>query len=127
MAGRILLVEDNREFRFLLKKFFTKLGYTVIEAEDGAEGLAKAEQEKPDLILLDVMLPIMDGYEVCRRIRGHPQIASTPILMLTAKDTPQDEKKGFEAGADDYLTKPVDLSTLAERVRSLLFFARMPG
>lgn len=127
MSARILVVEDNREFRFLLRKFLSRLGYTVIEAEDGAEGLAKAEQEKPDLILLDIMLPVMDGYEVCRQIRKHPEIATTPILMLTAKNTLQDEKRGFDVGADDYLTKPVDLSTLAERVRSLLFFTRMPG
>lgn len=127
MQTRILIVEDNREFRFLVARYLSKLGYTVIEAEDGLEGLRKAEQEKPDLIVLDIMLPGMDGYVVCRQIRQHPELAGTPVLMLTAKAAMGDEKTGFEVGADDYLTKPVDLSVLAERIQSLLFFSQMVG
>ncbi len=124
MAAKILVVEDNPAFQRLLTLALTEAGYDVIVANDGAEGLQKARQHRPQLMILDIMLPGMDGYEVCRYVRSDPQIAHLPILMLTAKAGPRDEQEGFQAGADDYLTKPVNLSELMQRIQSLLFFAR---
>ena len=124
MAAKILVVEDNPAFQRLLALALSEAGYEVIVANDGADGLKKAREYHPQLIILDIMLPGMDGYEVCRYMRSDPQLANLPILMLTAKAGPRDEQEGFRAGADDYLTKPVDLSELMQRIQTLLFFAR---
>lgn len=117
MRERILVIEDDESIVRLLKRGLTYDGYTVDEALDGESGLALALQNHPDLVILDWMLPGMDGLEVCRQIR---QAGNIPVLMLTAKDTVQDRIQGLDAGADDYMIKPFDLDELLARLRALL-------
>lgn len=113
----IAIIEDEQELRLLLRKELQQAGYTVSMAADGIDGLALIEREAPDLVLLDIMLPGLDGLEVCRRIR---RVHITPILMLTAKSTELDKVLGLELGADDYLTKPFSMRELLARVGALL-------
>lgn len=120
MAEKILIVDDDLDTLRLVGLMLQRQGYRIIAAANGEQGLAKALEEKPDLILLDVMMPDMDGYEVARRLRKNPATASTPILMFTAKSQLDDKVTGFEAGADDYLTKPTHPSELQAHVKALL-------
>lgn len=115
---RILLVEDERNLSDILVKGLTEAGYVVEAAYDGEEALYMAENYNPDLILLDIMLPKMDGLEVLSRARKKG--IKTPVLLLTAKDTTTDKISGLDTGADDYLTKPFDFAELLARVRALL-------
>lgn len=124
MAEKILIVDDDMDTLKLVGLMLQKQGYDISAASNGALGLAKALEEKPDLILLDVMMPDMDGYEVTRRLRRNPVTSSIPILMFTAKTQLDDKVTGFEAGADDYLTKPTHPTELQAHVRALL--ARSP-
>jgi DNA-binding response OmpR family regulator len=117
MTQKILIVEDERSLLESLAYTLNRQGYKVFEAEDGYLALKVARQEKPDLILLDVMLPGIDGFEVCRILR---QEMSQPILMLTARDDEIDKVVGLEMGADDYLTKPFSMRELLARVKALL-------
>lgn len=117
MRERILVIEDDEAIVRVLKRGLTFEGYAVDEALDGESGLALAMQNHPDLVILDWMLPGMDGLEVCKQIR---QSGNVPILMLTAKDTVQDRIQGLDAGADDYVVKPFDLDELLARLRALL-------
>src|SRR3989338_9624208 len=105
---RILAIDDEPDILEVLEKRLTLDGYEVVLAKDGKSGLEKALSQKPDLILLDVAMPDMDGFEVCKRLRSDPATAATPVLMLTARDTSTDEVLGLELGADDYITKPYD-------------------
>jgi two-component system, OmpR family, response regulator len=113
----VLIVEDDRALLDVLKFNLTKEGYHVITALDGSQALEAARQSQPDIILLDVMLPKIDGFEVCRILR---QEMTTPILMLTAKDSEIDKIVGLEVGADDYLTKPFSMRELLARIRAML-------
>ncbi len=124
MAEKILIVDDDVDTLKLVGLMLQKQGYEISAASNGALGLAKALEERPDLILLDVMMPDMDGYEVTRRLRKNPVTASIPILMFTAKTQLDDKVTGFESGADDYLTKPTHPTELQAHVRALL--ARSP-
>lgn len=118
MAERtVLIVEDDRALLDVLKFNLTKEGYHVITALDGSQALEAARQSQPDIILLDVMLPKIDGFDVCRILR---QEMTTPILMLTAKDSEIDKIVGLEVGADDYLTKPFSMRELLARIRAML-------
>ncbi len=117
MQERILIIEDDEAILKLLRRGLVFEGYQVDTTLDGQTGLNMARDEHPDLIILDWMLPGMDGLEVCRRLRA---AGSVPILMLTAKDTIQDRVQGLDAGADDYLVKPFELDELLARVRALL-------
>lgn len=117
MNERILIIEDDQAILKLLQRGLTYEGYTVDIATDGRMGLIAARDNTPDLVILDWMLPGMDGLEVCHRLR---QGGSIPILMLTAKDTVQDRIQGLDAGADDYMIKPFNLDELLARVRALL-------
>jgi adenylate cyclase len=117
---RILIVDDNATNVKILQARLTSEGYEVVSAADGEEGLAAARQLNPDLILLDVMMPKLGGIEVCRRLRADPAFPFTPIIMVTAMSDLKDIVAGLEAGADEYLTKPVDHAALAARVRSML-------
>lgn len=120
MAEKILIIDDDLDTLRLVGMMLQKQGYQIVVASSGPQGLIQAENENPDLILLDVMMPAMDGYEVARRLRANPDTASIPILMFTAKAQLDDKVTGFEAGADDYLTKPTHPSELLAHVKALL-------
>ncbi|MDE0809956.1 MAG: PleD family two-component system response regulator [Alphaproteobacteria bacterium] len=120
MPARVLVVDDVLLNVKLLEAKLSKEYFDVLSAYDGPEALRVIEENRPDLILLDVMMPGMDGFEVCRRIRGNPATMHLPVVMVTALTDPSDRVKGLEAGADDFLTKPVDDVALFARVRSLL-------
>ena len=114
---KILVVDDDANICELLRLYLTKEGYQVTVANDGEEGLEKFNQVKPDMVLLDVMMPKMDGLEVCRRIR---KLGNTPVMMLTAKGETFDKVLGLELGADDYVVKPFDAKEVVARVKAVL-------
>ncbi|HRG16968.1 MAG TPA: response regulator transcription factor [Pseudomonadota bacterium] len=117
--GLVLLVEDNRGIAEMVGEFLERRGYTVDYAADGVTGLRQASAEPFDVIVLDLMLPGMDGLELCRRLRNDAK-KSTPVLMLTARDTLDDKLVGLDAGADDYLVKPFEIRELEARIRALI-------
>ncbi len=123
---RLLLVEDNRDILANLADYLTLKGYVVDCAQDGLTGLHLAATQRYDLIVLDVMLPGVDGYALCERLRETEQ-DQTPVIMLTARDALDDRLHGFRAGADDYLTKPFALSELAARIEAVLKRSRAGG
>jgi len=116
----ILAVDDEPATRALLRKLMERQGYDVVEAADGDSTLRAIAEHAPDLVCLDVMMPAPGGIEVCMRLRGQPEHAGLPILLLTALDRPEDKARGLEAGANDFLSKPFDANELAARLRSLL-------
>ncbi len=116
----ILIVDDEPANRALLRKLLVHQGYDIVEAEDGAAALHAVEEHEPDLLCLDVMMPRMDGIEVCQRLRAQPRHEGLPILLLTALNRSDDKARGIEAGANDFLTKPFDEVELTARIRSLL-------
>jgi two-component system phosphate regulon response regulator PhoB len=116
---RILIVEDERGLTEVLTYNLQREGYETVVAHDGIEGLRKAQTHPPDLVLLDLMLPGMDGLEVCRQLRASKQTARVPILILTAKGEETDQVVGFSVGADDYVTKPFSVKVLLQRIRAL--------
>ena len=120
MPKKILIVEDEANIRELLRLYLEREGYTVIEAENGVEGIKKWKSEKPDMLLLDVMMPVMDGWAVCKEIRAESDV---PIIMLTAKGETADRVSGLEMGADDYIVKPLEMPEVIARVRAV--FRRM--
>ena len=117
-SKRLLIVDDDKQIRELLTFDISQSGYIVDSAQDGEEGLKKALENNYDLILLDVMMPKMNGYDVCKNIRI--QNPSVPILMLTAKGSIEDKTEGFDCGADDYLIKPFEIQEVLLRIRALL-------
>ncbi|NDJ76186.1 MAG: response regulator [Chloroflexi bacterium] len=120
MAEQILIVDDDLDSLKLIGLMLQRQGYEIIVANSGQQALAKAESDLPDLIILDIMMPDMDGYEVCRRLRRETNTQAIPIIMFTAKTMVDDKVAGFEAGADDYLTKPTHPAELASRVKAVL-------
>lgn len=118
MPKKILIIEDDPGILLSLKDEFESEGYTVSTAEDGEKGLEIPKQQRPDLIILDIMLPVLDGYEVCKKLRMKGD--TTPIIMLTVKDKEIDRVLGLELGADDYVTKPFSLRELMARVKAVL-------
>ena len=117
MAISVLIVEDDPNIRELLQMYLEKDGYAVTLASDGGQGLDKFRTIKPDLVLLDVMMPVMDGWAVCKAIR---QEGNTPVIMLTAKGETDDKVSGLKAGADDYITKPFEMKELLARIEAVL-------
>lgn len=120
MTGSILIVDDEAAIRELLKFNLQKEGYHVLEAETGPDGLVIAKTEKPDLVILDLMLPGIDGLEICRNLKSQQNTAGIPIIMLTAKNEEIDKIIGLELGADDYLTKPFSPRELVARIKAVL-------
>lgn len=120
MAEKILIVDDDIDSLKLIGLMLQRHGYEVVAANAGSQAISKAVNERPDLIILDVMMPDMDGYEVCRRLRAEQVTVNIPIIMFTAKTLIDDKIIGFEAGADDYLTKPTHPAELASRVKAML-------
>lgn len=118
--ARVLIVEDDQALSEVLLYNLQQAGYRVATAPEGQQALHLAETFRPDLILLDLMLPLVDGIEVCRRLRSRPQTRDALILMLTAKADEADQLRGFSAGADDYVTKPFSVQVLQQRVAALL-------
>jgi CheY-like chemotaxis protein len=115
--GTILVVDDNLDNIEILRAFLESRGYTVSEAPDGKTALARMEQVRPALVLLDVMMPGMDGWQVCRTIKNHPEFGgATRVVMVTAKGAFEDKYEGLRSGADDYVVKPVDFKDLLEKV-----------
>lgn len=118
--NKILVIDDDEAVNELVKINLELAGYNVISARNGISGFAAAKQEQPDLIILDVMMPDVDGYTVAKRIRENPAIKDTPIIMLTALGMLDNKVKGFDIGVDDYLVKPFEIEELKVRVRALL-------
>ena len=118
--GKILIVDDENYILHILDFSLGAEGYEVITAEDGEEAVRKAKEERPDLVVLDVMMPKVDGFEACRAIKRDPEISGTPVILLSAMGRDIDQKQGYEAGADDYITKPFSPGRLVERVHGLL-------
>jgi DNA-binding response OmpR family regulator len=136
---RILVVDDNHSLVRAIEGILYKAGFQVITAFDGLQGLKKARLEKPDLLILDIVMPEMDGYEVCRHLQDDPETASIPVLLLTVKgqlDIPavnrfaynsriRERMDGFEVGALDFMSKPVKAEELLERVKGLIWFTKL--
>ena len=117
---RVLIVDDEEEVRLSVGEYLETKGFVIAEAEDGEEALAKAFTEKPDLILLDLRLPKVDGYQVCQTLKGNPITSVIPIIMITALNTTNQKVKGIEFGADDYVEKPFDLEELSARIKMVM-------
>lgn len=117
---KILYVEDNEDNIYVVRNRFSRAGFTVVVATDGEQGVAMAAAEKPDLILMDLSLPVLNGWEATKRIKAHPQTCAIPVVALSAHAMVGDREKALAAGCDDYDTKPVELARLLEKVRALL-------
>ena len=120
MNKKILVIEDDPNALRLIRYALEQEGYQVLSAENGLEGVKKAQDDHPDLVVLDIMLPGLDGYEVCHKLRQKPETAALPVLMLSAKARQDDKDIGLKMGADDYLAKPADPATMVEKVKALL-------
>jgi two-component system alkaline phosphatase synthesis response regulator PhoP len=118
--ARILLAEDEKQIGDMVAFKLSNSGHQVLRARDGEEALRLATAERPDLILLDVMMPVLNGFEVLRRLKGDPALATTPVIMLTAKGRERDVLGGLSAGAVDYIVKPFSLKELTARIDSAL-------
>ena len=117
MANHVLIVEDERNISELLQLYLEKEGYAVTVASDGKQGLEKFRTIKPDIVLLDVMMPVMDGWQLCRAIRAESKV---PVIMLTAKSETDDKVAGLKSGADDYITKPFEMKEVLARIEAVL-------
>jgi two-component system, cell cycle response regulator DivK len=120
MSHRILIVEDTEDNRQIIRDLLSSVGYELIEAEDGAAGVALAQSEHPDLILMDIQLPQIDGYEATRRIRAVPELAKVPIIAVTSYALSGDEAKTRAAGCDGYIAKPFSPRQLLTKIREFL-------
>ena len=118
--AKILLVEDNEMNRDMLSRRLERRGYTVVMAEDGAKGVALARSDSPDIILMDMSLPVVDGWEATRQIKAAPETKAIPVIALTAHAMAGDEERALASGCDDYETKPVDLPKLLAKIDALL-------
>jgi two-component system cell cycle response regulator DivK len=120
MTKRILIVEDQEDNRAILRDLLSQAGYDLIEATDGGEGVSLAQKERPDLILMDIQLPVIDGYEATRRIKGDAALKSIPIIAVTSYALSGDEAKARAAGCDGYVTKPFSPRQLLAKVREYM-------
>jgi two-component system, cell cycle response regulator DivK len=120
MTKRILVVEDQEDLRGVLRDLLSGSGYGVVEAADGQDGINKAKSERPDLILMDIQLPVLDGYEATRQIKADPSLANTPIIAVSSFAMKGDEEKARGAGCDHYVTKPYSPLQLLRTIRGVL-------
>lgn len=120
MGKKVLVVDDHQDAINILTLILKKGGYDPVSAKDGVEALQKINEENPDLVLLDVMMPKMDGYEVCQAVKANPGSRHIPILMLSAKTDPASKLRGRELGAADYLTKPINPTEILKKVKEYL-------
>ena len=120
MSKRILIVEDQEDLRAILRDLLTASGYEVIEAVDGGQGVAKAQSDRPDLILMDIQMPVLDGYQATRTIKAEPLLAATPIIAVSSFAMKGDEEKVRAAGCDGYVTKPYSPMALLRLIRGYL-------
>ena len=120
MTKRILIVEDQEDLRGVLRDLLSGSGYAVIEAADGQDGVAKAKFERPDLILMDIQLPVLDGYEATRQIKADPTLGKTPIIAVSSFAMKGDEEKARAAGCDDYVTKPYSPIQMLRIIRGFI-------
>ena len=120
MTKKILVVEDTEDNRQILRDLLGMAGYDMIEAHDGAEGVAKAAEHKPDLILMDIQMPVMDGYEATRRIKANPELKAIPVIAVTSYALSGDEQKTRDAGCDAYIAKPYSPRQMLAKVREIL-------
>ena len=118
--AKILYVEDNEDNVYVVKNRFARIGLTVVVASDGEQGVTMAAAEKPDLILMDLRMPVLDGWEAATRIKANPETRHIPIIALSAHAMTGDRERALQAGCDDYDTKPVELPRLLGKVRALL-------
>ncbi|MBO0737480.1 MAG: response regulator [Alphaproteobacteria bacterium] len=120
MSNRILVIEDNEDNRQIIRDLLNSLGYELIEAVDGEQGVAMAQSHRPDLILMDIQLPEMDGYEATRRIRAVPELKAVPVIAVTSYALSGDEAKARDAGCDGYVAKPFSPRELLAKIREFL-------
>jgi two-component system cell cycle response regulator DivK len=120
MSKRVLVVDDQEDNRRILRDLLDTVGYAVVEAEDGEQAVALAREHVPDLILMDIQLPVMDGYEATRRIKADPALKAIPIIAVTSYALSGDDEKAFEAGCEAYVTKPFSPKALLAKVREYL-------
>ena len=120
MSKRILVVEDQEDNRRILRDLLTSAGYQLLEANDGAQGIAVAEAHRPDLILMDIQMPILDGYEATRRIKANPELSTVPIIIVTSYALSGDEDRARAAGCDAYIAKPYSPRQLLAKVNEYL-------
>jgi len=123
MTSKILVIEDDPNILFLIRQTLQRAGYEVVTATNGSEGLRLVYEIQPNLVVLDITMPGLDGHQVCHYLRSEASTKELPIIMVTALSRPADQRRGFELGADDYLPKPFQLTELVTRIQSLLFFA----
>jgi CheY-like chemotaxis protein len=120
MSKKVLLVDDSATILMMEKMILKKTPYAIVTASDGEEAVSRAAAERPDLILMDVVMPKMDGYEAVRRIRAAEETSSIPIIMVTTRGEEQNVEKGYSAGCTDYVTKPIDATELLSKLRNYL-------
>jgi DNA-binding response OmpR family regulator len=125
LCGTVLVVDDEPANRLLLREQLETQGHSILEADSGEEALRQAAELLPDVVLLDLMMPRMDGFEVCRRLKGNPATAHIPVLMVTAVTERRDRLLGIQAGANDFFTKPIDFTEVILRVRSAIWTKRL--
>ncbi|SDJ53203.1 Response regulator receiver domain-containing protein [Bradyrhizobium sp. Rc2d] len=118
--AKILYIEDNEDNIYMVSRRLHRKGYEVLVARDGAEGLAQARSHVPDLILMDLGLPVLDGWEVTRQLRAAPETAAVPIVALSAHAMPEDRERALAAGCNDFIAKPTDFPRLLDRIEALL-------
>lgn len=120
MPGRILIVEDNDKNRLLLRDLLNYYGYEIIEAENGEAGITKAREYKPDLILMDIQMPVMDGFSAIINIKNDPELKDIKIIAVTSFAMAEEKEKIMKTGVDDYISKPIDIKELPEKIRTII-------
>jgi DNA-binding response OmpR family regulator len=122
MTHTILIIDDDATTLKLVKVVLQRAGYTIVTATNGSEGLRKVDEYRPHLVLLDLIMPGMDGFQVCRELRKHPEFTKLPVIVFSSLDRPAEQRHAYESGSDDYLIKPIRLEDLLEKVRAALYF-----